>query len=169
MFGKPMYAVRLRRSRDVRFPDRCVGCDGDPKGRAAAVWDHETAWWSYFVYFGRFVSLQVPACFACKVRIFVEQLVKYLFLIGGTALLLWFFFPSAATLPRGLLRVFTTVLFLVFGYGISLAAWLFIVPRTVELDVRSEWMAMEFDDEDYALDFEVLNHEIVLLPVNETG
>jgi hypothetical protein len=158
-----MFAVRVRRDRPVVFPDRCVRCDGDPQGGTAAVWDDETRWWSYLVFFGRFVTLRVPACTPCRRRIVREQWGKWIVILGGMIVLGYMLVRLAwPLLPTGLVGVVIAFALVYAALAVSTFAWYMIVDRTVELTVEKDALQMEFRDDDYALDVAVLNDSKVV-------
>ena len=147
---KPLFSVIFRRDHAPVFPDRCLCCSGDPRGGTAAVRGDETAWW-------RFVTLKAPACPGCRTRFALLRWGRWAFIVAGAALLYFLLFPYLAPIPMGWMRGVLTVLFLVVAAFACLYAWHYAVPRTVELEASRKWVKLDFADDDYALDFALLN------------
>jgi len=153
-----MFAVRVRFDHLIVFPDRCVRCDGDPLGGTAEVWDDATTWWSYLVFFGRFVTLRIPACTHCQRRIFREQWGKWIVILGGMIVFGFLLVRLAwPLLPTGILRLVICFALVYVALAVCTFAWYMIVSRTVELTAEKDALRIEFRDDDYALDVGILN------------
>ena len=61
--------VNLPRTHRAEYPERCVRCGDDPKGKTIRIWTHTIGWWTYLLWaFGKGFTTHPPVCGACGLR-----------------------------------------------------------------------------------------------------
>lgn len=155
------WEVRLKRHQAPVFPDRCVRCGCDsPDATFGVAARRDTTLSTILAIPGRRMSIDVPACRACRGRmIWHKRLRVAAYVLSGAAGL------ALAYLLRDQYRgkyEDWIRLGIVLACVLPVSAWDFMFPRAMVLRVDASEMQCAFRNSEYAAEFVELNGARVL-------
>lgn len=153
-----VHSVKLPRSQEPTFPDRCIVCGREHPGTFTRVSNREASWLGLIIWFsGKKVTVHVPACRWCGRRLHAHQWLNVaLTLIVATAISFGLRPYVVPWLPIRSVRSIVMMGLFVLGTIPTLVLWRFF-PPAFELLVDSDEIDYEFKDSRYAEDFVELN------------
>ncbi|MBL8888526.1 MAG: hypothetical protein JNL67_01010 [Planctomycetaceae bacterium] len=149
--------VRLLKSCNPKFPNRCIACSGPSPDSSIGVGDLSVGWFSFLTDIPEgWSSVNVPIHSVCKRPFRLRRWATRLGYLALAFVLWWFLGESiVAILPKGLERIGTKVI-LVLMLAPVIIIEMFRPPR-FDITVGKYEVTFEFADPDYAAAFAVLN------------
>jgi hypothetical protein len=148
--------VNLPRSHTPVFPDRCVACGARSPGATYRAGTNAIGWRTLaFWSFGERVTVEVPACEACRGRMrrqrWVQLVVNAAFVVAGVviagSLLKWYKGPLKQWLMLGIALICL----------LPVVLWETFFPRPIDMTAFSHSVDYEFRDPAYAEEFASMN------------
>ena len=151
--------VNLPRTHRAEYPERCVRCGDDPKGKTIRIWTHTIGWWTYLLWaFGRGFTTHPPVCGSCAWRVRAQRVGRFAVPLLIAALVMVFIWPR---LDGNLFLEFRK--WIIMGVILLCSApyflWEVFFPPTIDITAYKDNVDYEFADEDYAHDFAELNDD----------
>jgi hypothetical protein len=148
--------VKLPKTRQPEFPDRCVACGQKEPGNTIRVCTNAIGWWTIALWaFGPRFCVDVPACDGCRHKMLRQRWTRRIITWGsafvGVAVAMAVLQRHNGPLKRWL------------ALGIALACmspwflWEMIFPPPIDLTAYKKNVDYEFRDAAYAQEFASLN------------
>ena len=152
----PAIEVKLPRSYQARFPDRCVVCGAASPGSTLRLKTSTSSWWCWLPWHcSDKVSVAAPACAHCARHLRVQQFfdIALMFVVGGGAV--WLAWPYIGHFRRTGLKL--SMLGIAVAADLPLFIWRAFHPYPISLSANSTSVSYEFRDETAAHEFAELN------------
>src|SRR5262245_37717318 len=160
--------IKLPRSAEPVFPDRCVVCRKPQPGGRTRVRRTAASWWGAVIPILHLVSLfdghvaHVPACSGCGLKLHAQAWWRFLAMIAIAIVFVWLGAEVVGPwVPRPLLKwvmIAATLLALLPWF-----VWQVLFPLAFDMTVETEEVTYEFANPQYAVDFSLINsqHEVM--------
>jgi hypothetical protein len=149
--------INLPRSHRARFPDRCVVCGLDEPGSTVRLFSTSIGWWTWVFLVGGWPSVvDAPACRSCGWQYQFTRGLGFVVSAAVTWIVLSLTWPLISNaVPRGLRKwVVAAIVLLCLS---PLIIYRIFRPKAFDITVYAKSIDYEFADQQYAIDFAVLN------------
>jgi hypothetical protein len=148
--------VKLAKTQQPVFPDRCIACGQEQPGNTIRVCTNAVGWWTIALWtFGPRFCVDVPACGGCRHKMVQQRWTRRIITWGlafigaavAMSVLQWYQGPLKRWLTVGIAFVSISPWFL----------WQAIFPPPIDLTAYTETVVYEFRNAVYAEEFASLN------------
>ncbi len=158
--------INLPKAKNAVFPDACVVCGADEPNNTINIDTSSVGWWTAITWWwGKRFSVHVPACKECAFRLQLRRwgaLVVFLILAFVVlAIIAPLITPHVPASSRKWVMMIALLVCMS-----PFFVWETFFPPAFEMTAFSDTVDYEFRDEDYAIQFQLLNR--FDLDVNES-